>query len=280
MGTVIIPPDQKEVIKILTTPAVYGMIDRPEVITLAELDSFAAPCGVIVFLVSGDEGAPAAHLEYLYIDPDYRGQGIATDLLRSTEDILFMSDVKKLSVTLCGDDSDIGTFLEDYGFSFTCNENEVYISLSADIPEDKGRYGAHIKKVRQLSDMTAREIEAFISDKNELRGGQARELIYGCNRELSLVFSGGNDGWGILLTGDGSLRPEVTMFYAAGSYSKQIKEILAVSFADIFNKTDEEYIKLDAGDHLRLIRGSFFKYYKEADVFNGEIEVEAADNQE
>ena len=280
MGTVIVPPDQKEVIKNLTPPVVYDMIDRPDVITLVELDSYTEPCGVMVFLVSDEDGAPAAKIEYLYIDLEYRGQGIATDLLRSVEDILFMSGVKKLSVDLSGEDSDIGTFLENYGFLFTCSESEVYISLSPDIPEDGGKYGAYFHSIRPMSDMMTREIESFISSKNEFESKQARELIYSCDKRLSCIYPGDENGWGILLADYEALRPEVTLFYASGSHAKQIKEILAAFFAlNIINSDlNEEYIRLDVEGTLPFLQKSFYKYYKEVDVFTGVIDVEAADN--
>lgn len=166
MSIMIIPKGEQDAIKDLLTEAAAKRLEKEGVYTLAEYSSFSEFSGCIQFTLEEREEEVVGRLLYLLVKKKYQGTGVGEQLLLAMEESLKKSGIDQAVVTLPEDMSELGEYLEDYGFEMKVSDQACFVPVSALIARDAGfhEFREEIVRLEGLPDREVRRIYAAYQD--------------------------------------------------------------------------------------------------------------------
>ncbi len=221
MAILYVTEEQKEELEALLSPVATAWLARENVFTLAEYGSFRHYEGVIQFTVHEEE-EPVGELLYLYVLPTCRETGVAAQLLMAMEEILFQSGIEEAEVLVSADNSGIGEFLEDYGFTF--RESRTEWLTFPDFPADSTAVKKAVEKVVPLKDLTRQEQNEIAE---HLQAGKQPFQYSDLDKGLSAVYRDPKQGEGIIFVAKREGYPTILDISAAGENADAIRTLLA-----------------------------------------------------
>lgn len=221
MAILRVTADHKNELKELLSPGAAGWIERENVFSLAEYGVYRHYEGVIQFTVREEE-KPVGELLYLFVDPRSQRSGVAAQLLMAMEDVLIKSGISEVKTTISEDDSGLGEYLEDYGFTMEQSDTE-WLTFPT-FPADNDSVKKAVKKVTPLKDLTKREhgeIEELLKTVN------SKVHLNDLNKQFSCIYRDPKQGEGIILAAKGEGHPTILGIHATGKNEEIICALLA-----------------------------------------------------
>ena len=168
MSIFTIPKTEIEAIRPLLQKNAEKLMDMEGVCTLAEVDSDGAFAGCIQYSIEELEGGKdrAGRLLYLYVLPERRNKGVGEQLLMAMEEALSKRQIEKAQVLLSQEQSELGEYLENYGFPMRFSRRFCFIRLSSIRMEKrfKEELFDHICSLNELPNITVRKIYGKYQD--------------------------------------------------------------------------------------------------------------------
>ena len=161
-----IPKKEIESILPLLQEGAKNRLGTEGICTLAELDPDESFAGCIQFAVEEENDTPVGRLLYLYVLPQKREQGVGEQLLMAMEDSLFKHGIRRAVVLLPSEQSELGEYLEEYGFSMTENRRACFVRLSSIRSEKEidEELSSRIVSLQELGGTGARRIYSLYKD--------------------------------------------------------------------------------------------------------------------
>ena len=175
MSIFYIPKEEIDSIRPLLSKIAEQRVGAEGVCTLAELDPDKKFAGCIQFCIeeTGIEGTEEENkkelrgrLLYLYVNPERRRQGVAEQLLLAMEESLSKRKIETTHALLPQELSELGEYLENYGFSMKLSDSCCFVRLSSirTAGHDTEKYFPHISSLQDLPGSTARKIYSEYQD--------------------------------------------------------------------------------------------------------------------
>ena len=226
MSTYTITGNDKEAFENFFSPESYNNIGRDGYYTLAETDDEDFVAGVLQFFVGEDlrEGV-TANLTYIFVDEDFRGQGIGTLLINEFKGVLADSKIKWATAELYKDlGEELPKLLEEEGFTLE-GEVDYYNVPILKLQKSAAIKEADVSKCKTLEELSGDEITAFL-DGTGLKLDQ--QSLQGFDLGISSYFCEG-ESKGLFLIKNNEETLETALFYTSEGSEKEMVNLFAYS---------------------------------------------------
>ena len=241
----------KDDYEIFFSPDSYEDIGKKGYFTMAATDDEAFVAGVIQFFVGEDiRKGVTASITYLYVDEEFRNEGIGTLLISRLKDVLYSSGITQVTAEIFGKTSDgLKPFLEKEGFKAS---GEVLYGQTPLISVTKKTAikNADISKCKSISELTNAQ---YISILKSIDSDLTSRNMSLYDPQVSSFYMDG-DSQGILLVKKVGADTIETVFAGSNEESYDILEALAAYSAQKASETCGQTANVSI--HVRTQKGN------------------------
>ncbi len=228
MNTLTITRKDREAFEIFFSPESYNSIGKEGYYTIAATDDEDFIAGVLQFYVGEDirEGITAG-ITYIFVDEDFRGEGIGTHLINEFKGIVADSDIEWATAELYKDTGkELSKLLEEEGFVMEGEVSYYNVPLMR-LEKSSAVKKADTSKCKSLEELSSEKCNAFFAGTG-LRLDAKTLKAY--DLKISSYFQEG-ESKGLFLVKKVEDTLETALIYTSEGSEKEIIALFAYSVA-------------------------------------------------